>query len=83
VVKNPPANAGTWVQSLVQEYSMHLPCAVGQLSPCTAEACPSALQQEKQATAMRSPFSATSSPRSPQLEKAQVQQQRLSAAKIN
>ena len=29
---------GTWVQSLVQEYPMHVPHAVGQLNPCTTEA---------------------------------------------
>ena len=30
VVKNPPANAGTWLQSLVWEY----PTSTGQLRPC-------------------------------------------------
>ena len=87
---------GTWVQVLVREdptccgatkpirhnyWTCALePASHNYWSPCAKSPC----STTKEATAMRSPCTATkSSPRSPQLEKARVQQRRPNAAKKN
>ena len=84
VVKKPPANAGTWVRSLV----LADPNAPGKLSPwaTTTDAHkPRAhdLQQEKPLQWEAHALHLDSSRCSLQLEKALVQQRRPRAAKIN
>ena len=69
-----------------EPWSGKIPQAAEQLSPCStateARAPRARAPQLREATAMRSPRTATkSSPRSPQLEKARAQQRRPNAAK--
>ena len=82
VVKNPPASAGDTGSSPGLGRPPHLS---EQLSPCattTEGRRLGARAPQQEATAMRSPRTTTkSSPRSPQLEKALVQQRRPNAAK--
>ena len=88
-VKNPPANAGYTGSSPGLVRSHRSPSnkarAPQLLSPrvTTTEACaPRACAPQREATTMRSRCTTTkSSPRSPQLEKACVQQRRPNAAK--
>ena len=87
---------GTWVWALVREDPTcrgaakpvchnYWACALEPAShnywgPCVRSPC----STTREATAMRSPHTATkSSPRSPQLEEARTQQRRPNAAKIN
>ena len=94
VVKNPPANAGTWVRALVREDTtchgatkpmchnywacVLEPACHNYWSPHTYSLC----SATREATAVRSPHTTTkSSPCSPQLEKACTQQRRPNAAK--
>ena len=85
VVKTPPASAGDTGSSPGLGRS-HMLVAAEQLSPCVttteARAPRACAPQQREATAMRSPHTATkSSPHSPQLEKARAQQWRPNAAK--
>ena len=89
VVKNPPANAGDTGSSPGPGRS-HMPWSnkarvpqLLSLHATTTEArVPKARAPQREATTMRSPHTAwKSSPRSPQLEKARVQQRRSKAAK--